>query len=83
MRRRPLRFYLLTAGLLVVPAVHPLLIPAIGAPSHLLWWLHVLPVALTAFRYGKRGAMGVVGISLGLVEDAPATGQPAPGPVPA
>lgn len=67
MRRHPLRFYLLTAGLLVVPAVHPLLIPAIGAPSHLLWWLQVLPVALTAFRYGKRGAMGVVGISLGLV----------------
>ena len=45
------------AVLFFLPALHPLLIPVVGVPSHLLWWAHVLPVALSCYRWGRRGAL--------------------------
>lgn len=39
-----------------VPALHPLMIGFIGPPSHLLWWVYVVPVALLSYTYGARGA---------------------------
>lgn len=39
-----------------LPILHPLLIPLLGAPSHLLWWAHVLPVARMGFDRGRKGA---------------------------
>ena len=42
---------LLVAALLILlaPALHPLLRPVVGVPSHLLWFAHILPVALMAY----------------------------------
>lgn len=54
-------------ALLFAPALHPLLIPVVGVPSHLMWWVHVLPVALIAYVFGRRGAALVMLASLGLV----------------
>jgi len=45
-----------SAFLMIVPLGHPLLIPLIGVPSHLLWWVHVLPVAIYTRVFGLRGA---------------------------
>lgn len=67
MRRREYRFRAGLAVLLALPAAHPLLIPAIGVPSHLLWWIHVLPVALISFRHGRLPAAIAVATSGGLV----------------
>jgi signal transduction histidine kinase len=67
MHRPDLRLFLVVAALLAIPAAHPILIPVIGVPSHLLWWAHVLPVALLSFRYGRRGAALVFTVSLVLV----------------
>jgi signal transduction histidine kinase len=53
--------------LLAAPALHPLLLPIVGVPSHLLWWVHVLPVALVTFRGGRRAAVAVVAVSLSVV----------------
>lgn len=55
------------ATLLLLPAVHPLLIPLVGVPSHLLWFVHVLPVALLTYRYGKKGAAPTLLASAALV----------------
>lgn len=55
------------AALLALPALHPLLIPLIGVPSHLLWWVHVLPVALVTFRRGQRQGLAVLSLSALLV----------------
>lgn len=33
--------------------------PLVGVPSHLLWWVHVLPVALITYRPGAEGRHGV------------------------
>ncbi|MEQ9398674.1 MAG: PAS domain-containing sensor histidine kinase [Longimicrobiales bacterium] len=51
----------------VLPAAHPLLMPVVGVPSHLLWWVHTLPVAMLAYRDGLRGAVAGVLVSGGLV----------------
>lgn len=56
-----------TAALLAVPALHPLLIPAIGVPSHLLWWVHVLPVAMMAYCWGRDAAAAAIVSSMVLV----------------
>jgi len=54
----------LTALLLFfVPACHPLLIPLVGVPSHLLWWSHVFSAAVVAYRYGRYGSVAVVSLS--------------------
>ncbi len=55
------------ALLLALPALHPLLIPLVGVPSHLLWWTHVLPVALITYRHGRRAAAAIVATSALLV----------------
>ena len=55
------------ALLFVVPAIHPAFRPVLGPPSHLLWWVHVLPVAFFTFRHGRRGAVATLGISAVLV----------------
>ncbi len=49
--------------LFLAPVVHPLLRPVLGVPSHLLWFVHVLPVALLTFWYGRRAAMLAVTVS--------------------
>lgn len=54
-------------ALFALPALHPLLMPAVGVPSHLLWWVHVLPVALITFRRGRMWSAASVGASALLV----------------
>lgn len=41
---------------LVVPVLHPLARSTIGVGSHLLWFIHVFPAAVVAYRYGRYGA---------------------------
>jgi len=43
--------------LFVVPALHPLLLPYTGVTSHLLWWIHVAPVAVLAYFYSIKGGV--------------------------
>ena len=62
-----MRTWLPIALLLLAPALHPLLTPWVGVPSHLMWWIHVLPVALVAFRRGTSGGAAVMAASLVLV----------------
>lgn len=50
--------------LLVLPAIHPVLRPALGPPSHLLWFAHVFPVALAAYLWGQRGLWVAVSASV-------------------
>jgi two-component system NtrC family sensor kinase len=47
---------LAAVAVLAIPALHPLLRPTVGVPSHLLWFVHVLPVALLAYIHGRPGA---------------------------
>jgi len=51
----------------LAPLLHPLFIPLLGPPSHLLWWSHVLPVARMGFDDGRRGTAVGLGLSLVLV----------------
>jgi two-component system, NtrC family, sensor histidine kinase AtoS len=67
MFHRDRRLLKASGAVLLVPALHPLLIPLIGLPAHLLWWVHVLPVAMVAFRHGRRGALALVLLSTVLV----------------
>ena len=46
-RRRVL--LIAASAVLLIPALHPLLRPTVGVPSHLLWFAHILPVALVAY----------------------------------
>lgn len=56
------------SGLLfLVPALHPLLIPSVGVPSHLLWWVHVLPVAILTFQCGESMAIVSLVVSAAFV----------------
>jgi len=64
---KALTFCLAAGALLVAPAAHPLLMPFVGVPSHLLWWVHVLPVALVTYRWGRRGAAIALPVSAVLV----------------
>lgn len=46
--------------LFLVPVLHPLLRPLVGVPSHLLWFVHVLPVAWLTYHHGRRtGAVSI------------------------
>ena len=47
----------------LLPLAHPALRPLVGVPSHLLWFSHVLPVAVLTYRAGRRGAVLAVGAS--------------------
>ncbi|MFQ5704384.1 MAG: ATP-binding protein [Gemmatimonadales bacterium] len=58
---------LLAGVLFVLPGIHPLLRAFVGEPSHLLWFVHVLPVALAAFAWGITGALAVIPASVLLV----------------
>jgi signal transduction histidine kinase len=49
--------------LLLLPGLHPLLIPTLGAPSHLLWFAHVAAVGLLTFQSGRPGAVAGVAVS--------------------
>ena len=51
----------------LLPFAHPTLLPFVGAPSHLLWWLHVLPVAFITYRKGEMGAWIVVPASAAML----------------
>lgn len=53
--------------LFFIPALHPLLMPVTGVTSHLLWWVHVAPVASLSYLYGVKGAAGAVSSSIVLV----------------
>lgn len=46
----------IAAVFIPIPALHPLLIPFIGPPSHLMWWIYVVPVALVSYTFGVRWA---------------------------
>ncbi len=63
-QRRRRGLLLLALLLLVIPALHPLLRPAVGVPSHLLWFAHILPVAVVAYEFGLRGAGAAVLVSI-------------------
>lgn len=54
-------------GFAVVPALHPLLLPWVGVASHLLWWAHVLPVALLTYRHGRRSVLWSIGGSVAML----------------
>jgi PAS domain S-box-containing protein len=51
------------AILFALPALHPMLRPTVGVPSHLLWFAHVLPIALISYVFGFRGALVAVTLS--------------------
>ncbi len=53
------RLFVLGSAALIaaLPALHPLLRPVVGVPSHLLWFAHILPVAMLAYTFGLRGAV--------------------------
>jgi len=55
------------AVLLAVPAVHPTPVPCVGASSHLLWWVHVLPLAMVPYREGRNRGSALVVASVALV----------------
>lgn len=48
----------------LLPALHPLLMPLVGVPSHLLWFAHVLPVAWSTYHRGSRGGGASIAVSL-------------------
>jgi diguanylate cyclase (GGDEF)-like protein len=54
----------LLVALYLAPALHPLLRPMVGPPSHLLWWIHVLPVGQHGHRHGRWGMAGAVAASV-------------------
>ena len=53
--------------LFLVPVLHPLLIPVVGVPSHLLWFVHVLPVAMATYGRGRKLGAAAIGLSVALV----------------
>lgn len=53
--------------LFLLPALHPLLLPVVGVPSHLLWFAHVLPVAWSTYHWGRRAGILSIAISLALL----------------
>lgn len=67
MNRKDGIFWTAVGLLLAGPAAHPTLIPVVGVPSHLLWWVHVLPVAMVTYREGRGGAGALVALSAALV----------------
>lgn len=67
LKERGFRPWVAVGALLALPALHPLLIPFVGVPSHLLWWVHVLPVALVTFRRGQRRGLAMLVVSALLV----------------
>lgn len=63
----PDRRWAVTA-LFLAPVLHPLLIPVVGVPSHLLWFVHVLPVASWTYHRGHTaGALGIAASLLMLI----------------
>lgn len=54
----------LAVGAFLVPVAHPLLLPLVGVASHLLWWAHVLPVALVTYSYGRKALLPALGASV-------------------
>ncbi len=61
------RFWAALMALTLAPALHPLLIPWAGVASHLLWWVHVLPVAMLVYRYGSVALVSSIVGSVGLL----------------
>lgn len=53
-----------------------------GVPSHLLWWIHVLPVALITYRVGRTGAAAALVIGAALVGTGERTFGNGPGVAP-
>ncbi len=52
---------------LVAPVGHPVLLPIVGVPSHLLWFVHVLAVAITGYLAGLRLGLLTLLVSAGWV----------------
>lgn len=59
--------WVVAAAAVALPTAHPLLRQFVGVPSHLLWFVHMLPVAIVAYRWGPRGGMAAVITSAALV----------------
>ncbi len=53
--------------LFLLPFGHPILRPALGPPSHLLWFAHVFPVAWAAYCWGIRGSVATIAASVAVV----------------
>ncbi len=54
-------------GSALIPALHPLLRPLIGIPSHLLWFALTLPVAIVTYTWGIKAAVAAVVASVAWV----------------
>jgi len=52
---------------LLLPLIHPLLIPVFGVASHLLWFSHAASTAVVTFNYGRKGALIIIVMSLAMV----------------
>ncbi len=61
--RGPGRGLLVTAVVLFfVPLLHPAIRPAVGVTSHLLWFVHAVPVVVAGYHGGfRRGLLVVLG----------------------
>ena len=56
---------LLLVLLVMLPAIHPLIRPLVGAPSHLLWFVLLVPVGFVAYSRGRLiGAVSAGGAAL-------------------
>ncbi len=54
-------------ALFLAPVLHPLLLPVVGVPSHLLWFVHVLPVAWWTYHRGRTAGALAIAVSLVLL----------------
>lgn len=61
------RFRAIISALLLAPMLHPILRPFVGVPSHLLWFVHVLPVAWWTYHRGPRIGGLAIAASIGAI----------------
>ena len=54
----------LASALCLLPVLHPLLRPIVGVPSHLLWFVLVLPVAWWTYHYGRAAGAAATAASV-------------------
>jgi PAS domain S-box-containing protein len=60
--RRPLLVAVALATF-ILPVLHPLLRPMLGAPSHLLWFAHALSITLSGYAFGTPGFVAAAAAS--------------------
>jgi diguanylate cyclase (GGDEF)-like protein len=59
--------FLILIALYLLPVAHPALTSLVGVETSWLWGVHLVPVAILAYRYGFWGALPAVLISVVLV----------------